>query len=68
MPNVKLLAGFIIAFTVGALCRVFGVPVPAPPALLGALMVVAMTCGYLAGNKLFHNAAGQDDNCGDSAG
>jgi XapX domain-containing protein len=25
------------------------VPVPAPPALVGALLVVAMTLGYLAG-------------------
>lgn len=48
----KLLIGLIIAFGVGAACRWFDIPAPAPPALQGALLVVAMTSGYLAADRL----------------
>jgi XapX domain-containing protein len=44
----KLLIGAIVAFIVGAGCRYFDVPVPSPPVLPGALLVVAMTLGYSA--------------------
>lgn len=40
-------AGFLLAFLVGAFCRRFDIPVPAPHRLYGALMVVAMTVGWL---------------------
>ena len=42
----KILLGAIVAFLVGAGCRFFDVPVPSPPVLPGALLVVAMTLGY----------------------
>ncbi len=42
----KVLAGATVAFLVGAGCRYFDIPVPSPPALPGALLVVAMTIGY----------------------
>ena len=42
----KLLIGAIVAFSVGAGCRYFDIPVPSPPVLPGALLVVAMTLGY----------------------
>lgn len=44
--------GFLLAFLVGALCRRFDVPLPAPPKLLGAVLVVVMTLGYLVGGQL----------------
>lgn len=44
--NVAL--GFLIAFSIGAGCRWFGVPLPAPPNLVGASLVVAITVGFLA--------------------
>lgn len=44
--------GFLLAFFVGALCRRFDVPLPAPPKLLGAVLVVVMTLGYLVGGQL----------------
>ena len=39
--------GFLLAFAIGFGCRVAGIPSPAPPRLEGALLVVAMTAGYL---------------------
>ena len=42
----KVLIGAVVAFLVGAGCRYFDIPVPSPPVLPGALLVVAMTLGY----------------------
>lgn len=42
----KVFMGAVIAFLVGAGCRFFDLPVPSPPVLPGALLVVAMTLGY----------------------
>jgi XapX domain-containing protein len=44
----KSVIGLFLAFAVGAGCRYFDIPVPSPPKLLGALLVVATTLGYLA--------------------
>ena len=44
----KIVAGLLLGFLVGAGCRFFDLPVPSPPKLVGALLVVAMTLGYLA--------------------
>jgi XapX domain-containing protein len=45
--NRKSLLGLALAFGIGVACRAFGIPSPAPPVVLGALLVVAMTSGYL---------------------
>lgn len=42
------LIGLVLAFGIGAACRWFDIPVPAPPRIVGALLVVAMTLGFLA--------------------
>lgn len=47
----KILIGVIVAFLVGAGCRFFDIPVPSPPVLPGALIVVAMTLGYTATDR-----------------
>ena len=47
----KVLIGAIVAFLVGAGCRYFDIPVPSPPVLPGALLVVAMTLGYSATDR-----------------
>jgi XapX domain-containing protein len=44
----KLVIGFILAICVGVACRFFGIPLPGPPAILGAAMAVAMATGYTA--------------------
>ena len=44
----KVAIGLIVGFVIGAACRLFDIPVPSPPKLVGALLVVAMTLGYAA--------------------
>lgn len=53
----KIAMGLIVSFLVGAGCRYFDVPVPSPPVLPGALLVVAMTLGYSATDRVLHRAA-----------
>jgi XapX domain-containing protein len=48
----KTLLGLILGLLIGAGCRWFDVPVPSPPKLLGALLVVAMTVGYMAADRV----------------
>ncbi|MFB3044610.1 MAG: DUF1427 family protein [Acidimicrobiia bacterium] len=43
----RIVIGLVLGFLIGAGCRRFDVPVPAPPRLAGALLVVAMTLGFL---------------------
>lgn len=44
--------GIIVALLIGALVRWLRLPVPAPPTLYGALMVLGLTGGYLLMNWL----------------
>ncbi|MFT6791510.1 MAG: XapX domain-containing protein [Cellvibrionaceae bacterium] len=46
------LIGLFIGFLIGAVCRYFDLPLPAPPKLVGALLVVAMTLGFISGTQL----------------
>ena len=48
----KTASGFLLAFAIGAACRWFEIPLPAPPRLVGALLVVAITVGFLAADRL----------------
>jgi XapX domain-containing protein len=48
----KIAAGFILGLLIGITCRYFDIPAPAPPKLIGALLVVSMTVGYMAADKL----------------
>jgi XapX domain-containing protein len=43
----KSVIGLALAFSLGAACRYFDIPVPSPPKLLGAFLVVATTVGYM---------------------
>lgn len=47
-----LLLGFALALAIGVGCRLLDLPLPAPPRIEGALLVVAMTLGFLAGQQL----------------
>ncbi len=47
------LLGLVLAFAIGAGCRLLNLPLPAPPRLSGALLVLAMTVGFVIGGKLF---------------
>jgi XapX domain-containing protein len=44
---ISALLGLILGFLIGAGCRWFDLPLPAPPRIVGALLVVAMTVGFL---------------------
>lgn len=39
--------GIIVALGIGGLVRLLRLPIPAPPTLYGALMVLGLTGGYL---------------------
>lgn len=43
----KDVLSLLIALLIGAGCRWFEIPVPAPPRLFGALLIIAITAGYL---------------------
>jgi XapX domain-containing protein len=49
---IKVSMGLLLALLIGAGCRFFDVPIPGPPKLVGALLLVAMTTGYVAVDKL----------------
>jgi XapX domain-containing protein len=51
----KLLIGILISFVVGAGCRYFDIPVPSPPVVPGALLVLAMTIGYSSTNAYLNS-------------
>jgi XapX domain-containing protein len=44
---VKDVFSVLLAFLIGAGCRWFEIPVPAPPRLFGALLIIAITGGYM---------------------
>lgn len=39
--------GLVLGFMIGFGCRWFDLPLPAPPRIVGALLVVFMTLGFL---------------------
>ena len=42
----------VLALAIGAACRYFNVPVPAPPTLLGVLLIACITAGYMFVDRL----------------
>jgi XapX domain-containing protein len=48
----RVVVGLILGLFIGAGCRWFDIPVPSPPKLVGALLVVAMTIGYMATDRI----------------
>lgn len=40
--------GVVVALAIGGLVRLLRLPIPAPPTIYGALMVLGLTLGYLA--------------------
>ena len=45
--NMASILGILLGFGIGLGCRILDLPLPAPPKLVGALLVVAMTGGFL---------------------
>ena len=46
------LMGLLVGLLIGAGCRFFDIPSPAPPRLIGAFLLVAMTLGFVAADRL----------------
>ena len=49
---IQVATGIVMALGIGAFCRWFDIPSPAPPRLVGAFLVVAMTVGFLVTDRL----------------
>ena len=64
----KLFLGLALAFAIGFACRAFGIPSPAPPVVVGALLVVAMTIGYLLVDRSVTRPAQHSIDCGGPSG
>src|SRR4051812_32699618 len=50
--RMKVVLAHMLAFGIGFGCRWLELPVPAPPTLVGAALVAAITLGYLAADRL----------------
>ena len=50
---VKYAVGIALSVGIGAACRWFDLPVPAPPTIYGALLILAITLGYMAVDTWF---------------
>lgn len=61
----KIFLGLMLALSIGALSRLVGIPVPAPSALLGALLVLAMTAGYIVTDNHLNRKPGSGPERGD---
>lgn len=64
----KIALGLALALVIGIVCRVAGIPVPAPPAIVGALLVLAMTVGYLLADRYAMRPALHKKHCGGPTG
>ncbi len=61
----KIVLGLLLALGVGVVCRLVDLPLPAPLALTGAVLVLAMSAGYELVDRLAcHHVATQRENCG----
>lgn len=65
----KVALGLLLAFAIGVACRLAGIPLPAPPVLIGTLLVLAMTLGYVVTDRLAaHREAKSRPLCGGPSG
>jgi XapX domain-containing protein len=48
----KIIIGLVLGVCIGIGCRLFGIPLPGPPAILGAFLAVAMATGYTVTDKM----------------
>ncbi|HSS69668.1 MAG TPA: DUF1427 family protein [Casimicrobiaceae bacterium] len=49
---VSAIIGIGVGLMIGAGCRYFDIPSPAPPRLIGALLLVAMTLGFVVAGQI----------------
>ena len=49
---ISSIIGLLLGLVVGAGCRFFDIPSPAPPRLIGAGMLLAMTLGFVTAQQI----------------
>jgi len=49
---VATLIGLVVGLLIGAGCRYFDIPSPAPPRLIGAFLLVPMTLGFVVAGQI----------------
>ncbi len=49
---VAAVVGLVLGLVVGAGCRYFDIPSPAPPRFIGACLLLAMTLGFVLADHL----------------
>jgi len=65
----KIALGLLLALAIGVVCRLAAIPLPAPPVLVGALLVLAMTLGYVVTDRFAtHREAKTRHLCGGPSG
>ena len=65
----KVALGLLLALGIGVACRLATIPLPAPPVLIGALVVLAMTIGYVVADRFAaHRQATTKPLCGGPSG
>ncbi len=65
----KVALGLALALAIGVACRLAAIPLPAPPLLIGALLVLAMTLGYVVTDRYAaHRVARTKPLCGGPSG
>ena len=62
--KMKMAIGLMLALVIGALCRLGEIPVPAPPAIMGALLVFSMTSGYALAGRFAGKASSREQQSG----
>jgi XapX domain-containing protein len=53
----KPIIGIVVGILIGIGCRFFRIPLPGPPAILGAILAVAMATGYTLTDKVLSRKA-----------
>jgi XapX domain-containing protein len=53
----ELFSALVLGLGIGLGCRWFDLPLPAPPSVVGALLVVAMTLGFLGADLALRGMA-----------
>jgi XapX domain-containing protein len=65
----KIALGLSLANAIGVACRLSSIPLPAPPVFIGALLVLAMTLGYVVTDRFAaHREAKSRPLCGGPSG
>jgi len=49
---VAAMIGLLLGLVIGAGCRFFDIPSPAPPRLIGACLLLAMTIGFVIADHI----------------